>query len=304
MFSRKKIVITGASGFLGSHLVERLKDDERYEVFALSSKPDDLKKKLGGENVKYYFKDAVRNEYAPTILKDAVIVSCAYPRSSIGTDIADGLEYVQKVVWSAVDNGAEAIINISSQSVYSQQRAEIATEETPLSLEGPYAVGKYAVELMLESICRERKTAYTSLRMASLIGEGFDQRIVNRFVRQALAGETLHVVNNGQRFGFLDVIDAVRAILALIHIDFALWKPVYTVGNAEQYSIEDIIHCIKTVFDEEGLPFPDICNDCGDKSGSTGVAYQLIQGDTGFEPEVSLKESVRRILRQMQTSSK
>lgn len=46
MSSIKKVVITGASGFLGSHLLERLRGDEQYEVYALSSKPDALRKRL------------------------------------------------------------------------------------------------------------------------------------------------------------------------------------------------------------------------------------------------------------------
>ena len=99
--------------------------------------------------------------------------------------IADGLKYIQSVFEKSVEGNAAVIVNISSQSVYSQKRTEAATEETPVCLESPYAVGKYAVELMLESICRGSKTRYTNLRMASLIGPGFDQRIVNRLVRQA-----------------------------------------------------------------------------------------------------------------------
>ena len=110
MNSRKKIVITGASGFLGSHLVERLKDDERYKVYALSSKPDDLKEKISGENIEYIHKDSLDAE----MLKDSTVINCAYPRNSTGTAIADGLKYIQKVFESAVGSGAATIINISS----------------------------------------------------------------------------------------------------------------------------------------------------------------------------------------------
>lgn len=299
MNKRKKIVITGASGFLGRHLVERIKGDERYMVYALSSRPDELREKLGGENVVYCHKD-----YLDTadMLKDAIIVNCAYPRNSIGTAIADGLKYIQRVFESGVENEAVAIINISSQSVYSQQRMEAATEETPLCLESMYAVGKYAVELMLESICRGSRTSYTSLRMASLIGPGFDQRIVNRLVEQAYAGKVLHVIKSDQRFGFLDIEDAVSAITAFVKRDNIHWRPLYTVGNSEAYSIMEIANCINSVFDELGLKFPGIQIEYGNSVGKTSVGYQQIQEDIGFEPTYSLNGSIFKILNGIQNN--
>ena len=58
------------------------------------------------------------------MMKDSIVISCAYPRNSTGTAIADGLRYIQIVFKTAMENGAAAINNISSQSVYSQQRTE------------------------------------------------------------------------------------------------------------------------------------------------------------------------------------
>lgn len=296
MRNLKKIVITGASGFLGSHLVERLKGDKRYEVYALSSRSGELREKIGGNNIKYFHKDIVTSDLAREILKDAIIINCAYPRNSTGIAIADGLKYIQGVFESAVVNKAGAIINISSQSVYSQHRTKPATEETPLCLESSYAVGKYLVELMLESDCKGSVTRYTNLRMASLIGPGFDQRIVNRFVKQAYSGEVLHVVINDQRFGFLDIEDAVGAIISLIEREVILWRTLYTVGTGEGYSVKEIAESVKRVFEKLGLVFPEIDIKQDEKKGWTAVDYHQINMDTGFKPVYSLEKSIYRIL--------
>ena len=292
----RKIVVTGASGFLGSHLLERLKDDERYTVVALSSRTEALRQRVGGGNTEYLHRDAILDGRAGAILPGSIVVNCAYPRASTGVAIADGLRYIRGVFEAAVDSGAKAIINISSQSVYSPQRAEAATERTPVSLESPYAVGKYATELMLESACRHGDTAFTNIRMASLIGPGFDQRIVNRFVKQALETGKLSVKRNGQRFGFFDVEDAVVGLMAMLATDPRRWKRAYNLGGREAYTLEEIAETVKSVLESRGdgrrigIDYEE--DDCG---GCSGLDAGAFYGDFDFSPGVPLVRSVGKI---------
>ncbi len=291
MSNRKKILITGASGFLGSHIVARLKNDECYEVYALSSKPDELRGRLGGENVKYFYKDALNFE----TMEGTVVVNCAYPRNSTGKAIADGLKYIQTVFETAIKFKADAIINISSQSVYSQYRTEAATEETPVCLESPYAVGKYAVELMLESICKGSETAYTNLRMASLIGPGFDQRIVNRLAKQILNQEPITIVRQEKRMGFLDVEDAVNAIIAVSYAVYPSWQPVYNVGNGRGYTVEEIYNSVASEL-RGRVELAPVIFENGSDTSSTAVSYERLNRDTGFVPIIDLRKSVKKII--------
>lgn len=298
--NEKKIIVTGAGGFLGSNLVDAMTGKEGYFVYALSSRGNQLQQVNTRKNIKYCQKDAIFSYKGDWILKDAIVVNCAFPRNSSGADMADGLLYIQKLFDRTKERRAKAIINISSQSVYSQTREELATEETSLHLGSAYAVGKYATELMLESVCKGVEISYTNLRMASLIGPGFNQRIVNRLVKQAVAGETLRVIRSKQKFGFLDIEDAARALLALLEIDATQWKPAYNVGNGKEYSVEYIAQRIKYVLEKNSLPIPNINVENGEGSGSTGVAYRMLYEDAGFEPIVDLDTSIQRILDQLQ----
>lgn len=291
MNSHKKIVITGAAGFLGSHLVERWRDDEQYSVYALTSKPDELREKLGGENVTYLYKDVLNAE----MMMDAFVVNCAYPRNSMGTAIADGLKYIQTMFEAAIKFKAAAIINISSQSVYSQQRKEAATEETPVCLESPYAVGKYAVELMLESICRGRKIAYTNLRMASLIGPGFDQRLVNKLVKKLLNHESITIVRQNRKMGFLDVEDAVTAVTSIIDYSKKSWKTIYNIGNGQGYTVEEIYDAVTSILGYEPNT-NDVIIKLGTDDSSTVVLFEKLNADTGFIPSLDLRESIKKIV--------
>ena len=215
----RKVFVSGPSGFFGSNKLTQRKKKEEYFVYALSSHVEETGELSIKQNTQYHYKDVIFSHEGEEILKNAIIINCAFPRNSTGTGMADGLRYLQRLFVRSKECGVKSFINISSQSVYSQTREEIATEEIQVCPESPYAVGKYAAELMLESVFNGTGIVYTNLRMASLIGPGFDQRIVNRLVRQALAGETICFIESEQQLGFLDVKDAVRAISALLGTD-------------------------------------------------------------------------------------
>ena len=296
MSSHKRIVVTGSSGFLGRHLIEHLKDVDGYEVYALSSHPMELKEMIQGNNIIYLHKSAVTGNEAAEIMGKAIVVNCAYPRNSTGIAVADGLIYIKNTFESAVANNAAGIINISSQSVYSQQRTEPATEETPACLESPYAIGKYAVELMLDSIGKNSSSRYSSLRMASLIGPGFDQRIVNRFVKQALETGKLTVKNNRQQFGFFDVEDATDGIIGMLGSSVQDWKPVYNLGGEKTYTLSDIAVTVKNQTEKTINQQIEIEIVDGDEMSNSGMDCSLFYKEFGFCPQRSLSDSVRRIL--------
>lgn len=302
--NKKKIIITGAGGFLGSNLVEALKGKGEYIIFALSSRGHQLQQVNATKNIQYCCKNIIFSNAGKQILNDSIVVNCAFPRNILGNEMADGLQYIQRLFCRLEECGAKAVVNISSQSVYTQERREPATEETIVSLESSYAVGKYATELMLESVCKKAEIPCTNLRMASLIGPGFDQRIVNRLVKRALTGEALQVVRSEQKFGFLDIEDAVKAITALLSTDIMQWKPIYNIGNGKEYSIEYIAQCIKHIFAVNGLSFPQVVVENGDGFGSTGVSYNMLHEDTGFVPSVDLNTSIQRILNKVQEDTR
>lgn len=295
----KKVAVTGATGFLGSNLIEELKDRDGYYVYAFSSCGKEMQKENKSRNVHFFHKDALFSNDSFELLKDAFIVNCAFPRNSTGTGMADGLCYIHDVFNTSRAAGAKAIINISSQSVYSQKRNELATERTQVCLESSYAVGKFATELMLEDACRGTDMVYTNLRMASLIGPRFDQRILNRLINQAIKDKAIRIIRSEQKFGFLDIEDAVRALISLLETNIMKWKPIYNVGNGKEYSLEYIAHQIKTVFKSNSLAAPKVNVETGDAYGSTGVAYNTIHEDCGFEPSVDIDTSIQRILNQI-----
>ena len=178
--------------------------------------------------------------------------------------------------------------------MYDEQRENPASENADLSLNSCYAVGKYAVELILENTCTN--IPYTNIRMASLIGVDFPQRIVNRLILKILNGEEIIINQSSQTFGFLDVKDAVVGIVSLLDINPNNWKLCYNIGNEKAYSMLDIVETIKEVIENKSIKMPEIKYEINTNAGSTAVSYELLKKDTGFEPSVNLKQSVEEIV--------
>lgn len=280
------LIITGASGFLGSNLICELQGRDDIFIHAFSSKSV---QNCG--NVCYHDRNSVFTEQK--LFNEAVVINCAFPRNTTGTQMADGLEYIRSLFEVAAGNNAEAVVNISSQSVYSAMREVPANESTPPCLDTTYAVGKYASELLLESVCKN--IPHTNIRLASLIGAGFNQRIVNRFVMQALETSSLTVKENRKIFSFMDISDATGGIISMLDSDFSKWKPVYNLGTDNAYSLTDIAHTVSEVISECENISININTEHNEDAGNSSLCNDLFLSDFGFKAETSLKQSVVKI---------
>jgi nucleoside-diphosphate-sugar epimerase len=119
-----KILISGAGGFLGTEIVSQLAEKENVQLVALTSQEKRLREKVGdSRNVTVFDRNSVFEsdfDFSDTDL----LINCAFPRNADGIAMADGLRYVERLLEAAVAGGVKSVINISSQSVYSQVREQ------------------------------------------------------------------------------------------------------------------------------------------------------------------------------------
>lgn len=288
----KKYLIAGAGGFLGSEIVHQLKDRKEVQIIALTSQESKMRHLcLDTENIMLKGRNAVFEQEIDLSDVD-VLINCAFPRNVDGSQMAGGLQYISNLLEIAVAGGVKAVINVSSQSVYSQSRIVSASETTELSLETKYAVGKYATELMTN--CISRDIPHTNIRMASLIGAGFDQRLVNKFVQQVLAGNNLCIRGGKQLFGFLDVRDAASAVI--VAAENSDWSEVYNLGPERSYSLLEIAECVQNVADESGLLKTEIELAATDDWQNSDVNSAKFRKQFNWEEQFDLKETIRWIL--------
>ena len=235
-----RVVVTGASGFLGQELIKQL--SERDIDFVAATTHPSLLAEVSGISASSVVeaKQLLHEEFYE---EDDVVMNCAFPRTNDGAAMADGLNFLAKLIKNATNSKAAGFINISSQSVYSQHRTKPATEADPLCLESPYAVAKRGVELLLDT--QDGRVPYTNIRLASLIGPNFDQRVPNRMAKRALETGQIQVADNGSQFGFMDVRDAANALIKMLESPSEKWRYVYNLSSQECWTLSSLALMVK-----------------------------------------------------------
>ena len=284
------VFLTGASGFLGRHLLMRLLEEPDLYVYASSSRPEHVQAAFKHERLKIVkitdFKTCCWNTID-------VLIHCAFPRNSNGINLAEGLRYTKELIEKAAAGNVKSVINISSQSVYSQKRNTAAEDDSEINLESTYAVGKYASELIVNSLCKDLR--HTNLRLASLIGKGFDQRLPNRFIKKALDGKTISVKEGDVCFGFLDVRDAVNAIVFVVKSSNS-WRESYNVGNGIGYSPLDLAKKVAVIVGRVTGIDPEIQIKSGYDQLNTVILAKALREDFNWLPQYTLDDSIHDIL--------
>lgn len=285
-----KIAITGAGGFLGTELLRQLSGRADAAVTAFTFDFERARDTfVTAPNIRNVDNaDAGSYDYSDT----DVLINCAFPRNVNDESFAGGLDFLQRVIEKAAADGVRAVINISSQSVYNQKRREAAGEDAPIVLGSKYAVGKYFSELFVNTVCR--RIRHTNLRMASLIGAGFNQRITNQFAMKIRAGEQITLTGGDQLFGFLDVRDAAAGILTVAYSEGA-WDEAYNLGTDAAYTLLDIAKTAHSVGAERGFTAPEpVVTGAGEWQNSAILCGRLYDR-FGWKPSYALRDTVESI---------
>ena len=292
---KKTILITGAGGLLGQELIKQFIQLNRYHLIAITSQAGYLAKRFP-ENRTIHFYDSRSWEQSLIPFQGIdVVVHCAFARSNIGSDLVKSLYFTQKVISEASDNNCP-VINISSRSVYGQSPDTPWSETTPVEPDSLYAMAKFNSELLLQTLAREKPNFFhTSLRLAGLVGPGFDARTVNQFVHLALMGETINIKGGNQQFAYLDVRDAASGIIALLQNAPQSWKPVYNLGYLRSYSITEIADTVAKVALKHNCPKVNISIDRSDEYLYAEMISTPFFTNTNWTPKHDMEAIVKAI---------
>ena len=288
-----KTVVTGGSGFIGSHVVDALveaghevtvidhrvrphRDDVRFEDVDLMDFSSVLTAIRGAEHV--FHLAAVSN----------VNVAHKYPVYATGLNVMGTAHALE----AARLNGVKRFYLASTVWVYNGAPAD---ETVPFYLNGAghiYTSSKIAAEMLCHNYQQLYDLPVTILRYGIPYGPRMrEELLIPIFIRKALHGEPLTVAGTGGQFRkFLYVTDLARA--HLLAMDERAARETYNIEGARRVTILEVAEGIREILgDQVRIEF--VAARPGDFPGKE-VSFEKARRELGWEPLVEFKDGLRR----------
>lgn len=322
---KKRLLITGATGFLGFRTLEKLVQDEDIETIIAAGRVLRAEATVESPRITYQLGELQDVTYVKSLFKKPIthIIHCAAftsPWGSYQEFYQANVMPIKLLLEAAAVNGIHRFVNISTPSIYYNGKDRWRIKESdplPEKFVNFYAQTKREAEIVLE----ESGMEFISLRPRALIGRG-DTVIMPRLIRAVNEGRFKIIGNGENQVDLTSVANVVKAIrLGLDAPEKALNKH-YNISNGEPVKIWKLIgstlNKLNMELPDKKLPFilvdtiARIMEIYAKMTGkgepvltrySVGTVARNFTMDItmakellGFEPEVSVETSVNEFL--------
>ncbi len=250
MASKQTILVTGATGFLGSRTVERLVQAYPQHTVIAAGRTIKAHAYIDHPRVHYQLGDLADPAYVAAIFQRQpiqAVVNCAALSSPWGRDedfYRANVRSQQHLIEQAQQTGVNRFVFISTPSLYFNYRDRLNIRESdplPPKFVNAYARTKREAEILLE----QSGLSYIALRPRALIGRG-DTVIMPRLIRAYEEGR-LKIIGSGQnRVDLTPVSNVVDAILLGLEAPESACGRPYNITQAEPVLLWPHIHSVLT----------------------------------------------------------
>jgi len=295
---RKKAVVTGGAGFIGSHLVEALLE-ANFDVHVIDNYAAGKRDERFNAQATYHEADIREYDQIAPIIKGSTCVfhEAALPRVQFSIEhpletFAVNATGTVNVLRAAHEGGAKRVVIASSGSVYGDQTVMPLSEEMPPHPKSPYGLQKQISEIS----CRLWSEVYgletVALRYFNVYGtkmdpEGAYALAIGKFIKMRTEGKPITIWGDGSHTrDFTHVRDVVRANLLAAESPKVGKGEVLNIGAGRNVSVKDMAALIggPVVYEEERLEPKDALAD-------NSRAKELL----GWQPTVTLEDGIAEL---------
>ncbi|WP_028325170.1 UDP-glucuronic acid decarboxylase family protein [Desulfatirhabdium butyrativorans] len=305
-FSRKRILVTGGAGFLGSHLCDRLIQED-HEVLCMDNfftgSKENITRLLPHPNFELVRHDLVQ----PIFLEVDEIYNLACPASPIHYQY-NPVKTIKTCILGAIHMLGLAkrvkakILQASTSEVYGDPDIHPQNEAywgrvNPIGIRSCYDEGKRCAETLFFDYHRQNRVNIRVARIFNTYGPRMhpnDGRVVSNFIVQALQGKDITIYGDGrQTRSFCYVDDLVDGLIRLMNAPDEVTGPV-NLGNPEEWTIRDLAEKIIAMTASSAsivfLPMPQ--DDPRQRKPDITQAERLL----GWKPSTGVQEGLQRTI--------
>ncbi|RQO49906.1 NAD-dependent 4,6-dehydratase LegB [Pseudomonas sp. KBW05] len=304
------VLITGADGFIGSHLTELLVA-EGYTVKALSQYNSfnnwgwlenvgcrkEIEVLSGDVRDPHYCKHITENIDVVFNLAALIAIPYSYvaPDSYVDTNIKGTLNICQ----AALENGVGRVIHTSTSEVYGTAQYVPIDEKHPLQAQSPYSASKIGADAMAMSFFNSFGLPLTIARPFNTYGPRQSARaVIPTIITQIASGmKQIKLGDTTPTRDFNYVADTCRGFLQLARCEQAIGE-VVNIGSNYEISVADTLNLIRELMGSDVEFLTDEQRIRPEKS----EVFRLwcdntkIRGLTGFEPEYSIRDGLQKTI--------
>lgn len=305
--TRKRILVTGGAGFLGSHLIDRLLD-QGHEVLCVDNLFTGSKRNMEHLHNHARFEFMRHDVTFPLYVEVDEIYNLACPASPIHYQ-HDPVQTTKTSVHGAINMLGLAkrlgcpILQASTSEVYGDPSVHPQTEDywgnvNPIGPRSCYDEGKRCAETLFFDYHRQHGTEIKVARIFNTYGPRMhpsDGRVVSNFIVQSLRGEPITLYGDGyQTRSFCYVDDLIEGLIRLMQTPSGFTGPV-NLGNPDEFTMRELA---ELVIAETGSktnlvvkPLPQ--DDPRQRQPNISAAKQHLD----WAPRISLREGLKPTVR-------
>ena len=314
----KNILITGGSGFVGSHVIKNIisKNLDNFSIDVIDnlstfSKISDEEREKNKkfrekirEGVKNYFKiDTSNYRSLMNVMSfkkyDLIIHLAAMPLATVAIQFPslafDAIvKGTQNLLECARVSGSDTkIVYVSSSMVYGDFiRDGLAYETDPCSPKEIYGSLKYAGEILVSAYAKRYSMNTVICRPSAVYGPGDDnQRVVSSLLVNALKNKPMKVYNGAETFlDFTYVDDLAKSLIAVGMSEKKFYGEIFNVTRGKARSLLEVAKIIKKIIPGSLIEEVENKEDFRPKRGT--LSGEKIKKIVGFEAKIDLEDSL------------